>query len=512
MIGVTMQDVLSLGLRVPEWGRTGVNLLAILFSAVFAALVFQVEHPGSVLALCFVLPFALVMVDWFAQARSHGSQLLPLMTGLSLLGVALEPGWLNVSLTWALLAATAIAARGSHALMALPVVAAIGRMLVSTAPQLFRDGRAGAAVVQRNAQHVPRPALTSLLLPVVAVAVFTLLLATANPVIESMLLALHFDQPWQIFTSMMDVIFSWSGLVFVMTALLLWPILRGQTLLRENVDVLEGPVPLWHRLFFKPATVAITLLLLNLLFATENVLDIWHVWMKSALPDAMTHAAYVHRGSYTLIATAILAGLLMVFALWKGTATEQSPLVRLLVYLWTAQNLLLVASSAKRTLDYIDAYGWTEWRLAGLLWMGLVFFGLACIIWRVAADRDSRWLVNVNLLAATLLLVFCAVVDMRGFIAQKNLDITLVDPNRSIDFEYLSSLGSSSIEPLQSYAVAAEHNLDNAVRPPVGYFALHKAHRAAIVAAMLKSVSDFRNSDWRSWTWRYSHLSTGSTP
>ncbi len=512
MNGVMMQVVLSKGLRVPEWGRTAVNFLAILLSAVLSAFVFQVEQPGSILALCFVLPFGLVLLDWFAQDRSRWSQLLPLVLGVSLLGVALEPGWLNMSLTWSLLAATAITARGSHALMALPVIAALGRMLVYTAPLLFRDGKAGAGVVQRNARYVPRPALTSLLLPVVAVAVFTLLLATANPVIEIMLRTLPFDQPWQILTAMMDVIFSWSGFVFVMTALLLWPILRGQTIFRENADVLEGPVPLWHRLFFKPATVATTLLLLNLLFATENALDIWHVWMKSALPDAMTHAAYVHRGSYTLIATAILAGLLMVFALWKGTATEQSPLVRLLVYLWTAQNLLLVASSAKRTLDYIDAYGWTEWRLAGLLWMALVFFGLACIIWRVAADKDSRWLVNVNFLAATLLLTFCAVTEMRGFIAQKNLSFALVDPSRTIDFEYLSSLGPSSIEPLQSYAVAAEHNLDNAVRPPVGYFALHKAHHAIVVAAMLKSASDFRNSDWRSWTWRFSSLPTGTTP
>jgi Domain of unknown function (DUF4173) len=507
-----MQAVLSFGLRVPEWGRTGVNLLAILFSASLAAVVFQVEQPGSVLALCFVLPFALVMMDWLAQAKSLRSQLLPLMAGLSLLGVALDPGWLNVSLTWTLLAATAIAARGSQALMALPVVAALGRMLVSTAPLLFRDGKAGAGLVQHNAQYVPRPALTSLLLPVVAVAVFTLLLATANPVIESMLLTLHFDQPWQIFTSMMDVIFSWSGAVFVMTALLLWPVLRGQTVLRENADVLEGPVPLWHRLFFKPATVAITLLLLNLLFATENALDIWHVWMKSALPDAMTHAAYVHRGSYTLIATAILAGLLMVFALWKGTATEQSPLVRLLVYLWTAQNLLLVASSAKRTLDYIDAYGWTEWRLAGLLWMGLVFFGLACIIWRVAADRDSRWLVNANLLAATLLLVFCAVVDMRGFIAQRNLEIALANPGRQVDFRYLSSLGASSIAPLREFAAKRTRRFEDSLSPAKQQSNIFEANFAIELANTLGWQSNQRSQDWRSWTWRFSNLSTDATP
>jgi Domain of unknown function (DUF4173) len=506
-----MQAVLSFGLRVPEWGRTGVNLLAILFSASLAALVFQVDQPGSVLALCFIWPLALVMMDWLASPRTFASHFLPALAGLSLLGVALEPGLLNVSLTWTLLAATAIAARGQHAILALPMVAAIMRMLASIPRLLFRDSLSGGRVVQQNAQHVPRPALTSLLLPVVAVAVFTLLLATANPVIESMLLTLHFDQPWQIFTSMMDVIFSWSGAVFVMTALLLWPVLRGQTVLRENADVLEGPVPLWHRLFFKPATVAITLLLLNLLFATENALDIWHVWMKSALPDAMTHAAYVHRGSYTLIATAILAGLLMVFALWKGTATEQSPLVRLLVYLWTAQNLLLVASSAKRTLDYIDAYGWTEWRLAGLLWMGLVFFGLASIIWRVGADRDSRWLVNLNLLAAMVLLVFCAIVDMRSFIAQENLELALSHPRKQVDFDYLHSLGPSSIQPLQDFVNSRMHEVENSSRPTRYDFYQLQAHYASGVARVIAWENNLRNADWRSWTWRFSDLPTGST-
>jgi hypothetical protein len=512
MNGVNMQAILGLGLRVPDWGRTGFNFLAILFSAVLAAIVFQVEHPGSAVVLCFVLPTALVLTDWFAQARSRWSQLLPVMTSLSLVGVAMEPGLLNVSLTWILLAATAIAARGSQALLALPLVTAIGRMLVSTVPLLFRDGKAGAGIVHRNAQHVPRPALTSLLLPIVAVAVFTLLLATANPVIESLLRTLHFDQPWHMFTSMLELIFSWAGLVFVLTALLLWPVLRGQTSLQDSADVLEGPVPLWHRLFFKPATVAMTLLLLNLLFATENVLDIWHVWMTSALPDDMTHAAYVHRGSYTLIVTAILAGLLMVFALWKGTATEQSPLVRGLVYVWTAQNLLLVASSAKRTLSYIDAFGWTEWRLAGLLWMGLVFFGLTSIMWRVAARRDSRWLVNANVLAATVLMVFSAVVDMRGFIASKNLEVASTHTDRYVDFQYISSLGPSSIRPLEEFAKNKRIEIAGSTRPITSQTILNAASYAEADARLLQWQNEVKNSDWRSWTWRFSDLPSGATP
>ena len=69
----------------------------------------------------------------------------------------------------------------------------------------------------------------------------------------------------------------------------------------------------------------------------------------------MNYAEYVHRGSYTLIATAILAGMLVIFALQPGSRSEASVPVRWLVYLWTAQNVFLVASSAKRTLSYIDA-------------------------------------------------------------------------------------------------------------------------------------------------------------
>jgi Domain of unknown function (DUF4173) len=403
-----------------------------------------------------------------------------------------------------LLAATAVTAQGSKNILALPVIAAIARLLASTPFLLVRDGAATAEVAQVSAQHVPRPALSSIILPIVAVGVFTLLLASANPVIEDLLLALHFDQLWQMLSSTFSQIFSYSGFIFVTTALLLWPILRGKTGLRDASVSLEGLAPLWHRLFFKPATVAVTMLLLNLLFAAENALDIWNVWMKAALPDDMTHAAYVHRGAYTLIATAILAGLLMVFALWKGTATEQSKTVRVLVYLWTLQNLLLVASSAKRTLSYIDAYGWSEWRIAGLLWMGLVFFGLATIIWRVGAARDSRWLVNVNLLAATMLLVFAAVVDMRGFIAEQNLQIARANPTRQIDFEYLRLLGPASIKPLRDFAMARRRDVENSARPVKHYAPLLDASFAEGAARVLTWQNNVRNGDWRSWTLRFS--------
>ena len=52
-----------------------------------------------------------------------------------------------------------------------------------------------------------------------------------------------------------------------------------------------------------------------------------------------------------------------------GDRARRAP-IRLLVTLWIAQNLLLVASTMLRTFDYIEAYSLTELRIAALIWMG----------------------------------------------------------------------------------------------------------------------------------------------
>jgi hypothetical protein len=448
----TMQAVLdnvNAGLKIPKFLTSGVlSLIAIMLSSLLAATVLAVDNPGSALALSFLLPSLLLLKDWFTKRRSILEHALPIAACVALFGMALEPGFLNITLTWVLLSATAIAARNSNGISPYQLLGGVGRNTLRTPKLMAGDGISALKMANTKVAHVPRPQVAALALPVLAVGVFTLLLAFANPVIENLLLTFDLGTPLSLLVNVLDTLFSWGGFVFLCASAMLWPMLRGPTTTRPDIIASEASAPFWHRMFFKPTAVIATLLLLNLLFAVENVLDIWHVWMKAQLPDGMSHAAYVHRGSYTLIATAVLAGLLMVFAVWKGTATEQSKSVRALIYIWTLQNLLLVASSAKRTFDYIAAYGWSEWRLAGLLWMGLVFFGLASIIWRVAKGHDSRWLINTNLVAATLLLLFCAVVDMRDFIARQNLESVSGNGPGRMDFAYIESLGPSAIGPL----------------------------------------------------------------
>ena len=53
--------------------------------------------------------------------------------------------------------------------------------------------------------------------------------------------------------------------------------------------------------------------------------------------------------------TALLAGLFVLVFLRPGSATVASRPIRVLVTVWIVQNLLLVASTAHRAIDYVEA-------------------------------------------------------------------------------------------------------------------------------------------------------------
>ena len=66
------------------------------------------------------------------------------------------------------------------------------------------------------------------------------------------------------------------------------------------------------------------------------------------------------------------AAAFVLIAMKPGGAAERSKVIRTLVYLWVAQNVLLVASSILRLDLYVQTYLLTWWRIAAFIWMGLV--------------------------------------------------------------------------------------------------------------------------------------------
>lgn len=174
------------------------------------------------------------------------------------------------------------------------------------------------------------------LLPAVLSTVFVALFAAANPVIEQWVSLLN---PKLIFEylSIPRVLF-WT-----MMLALVWPFVHVRWRRRKVATTIAADAPELAPLppfvpaefipaeFLGPSTVLRSLILFNLLFAAQSVLDGIYLWGHVALPANVTYAAYAHRGAYPLIATALLAVAFVLVAMRPGGAAEKSPVIRPLV-------------------------------------------------------------------------------------------------------------------------------------------------------------------------------------
>jgi len=238
------------------------------------------------------------------------------------------------------------------------------------------------------------------------------------------------------------------------------------------------------------ASVTAALLVFNAVFALQNGLDIAFLWSGAALPKGVTLADYAHRGAYPLIITALLAGLFVLVFLRPGSQTAARRWPRVLVTIWVAQNLLLVASTGLRTLRYVEAYSLTRLRIAALIWMALVAVGLALICWRLLRSKSAGWLINANVLAAGVVLAACSVADLGAIAASWNVRHAAEAGGRrqALDLCYLRKLHGDAILPLTELEQ----------RPLAPEF------RAKVVGARREIMAETAGlqQDWRSRRWR----------
>ncbi|WP_309623734.1 DUF4173 domain-containing protein [Novosphingobium sp.] len=289
-----------------------------------------------------------------------------------------------------------------------------------------------------------RRVIPLLALPLAGGALFVTLFAQANPVIAALLAALSlpaFD--WDLLPRMI----TWG--VF---ALFAWGVLRPRPP-RRLLGTLDatGDVTLPG---FSLASITLSLAVFNALFAVQNLMDMAYLSGAAALPQGITLADYAHRGAYPLVATALLAALFVLVSSRPGSSTAASPLVRWLVAVWIAQNVVLVFSAAWRTWDYVQAYSLTTLRISALLWMALVAVGLVLVLVRMLHAKPLSWLINANLASAGLLLSVVSFVDLGAVSASWNVRHAreIDGDGAQLDLCYLQRLGPAALPALDHLA------------------------------------------------------------
>jgi len=295
------------------------------------------------------------------------------------------------------------------------------------------------------------PALTAgftvWFIPVVLGVIFAFLFASANPLIAKWISLINPGDA----SSYVSV----SRVLFWVTALsIAWPFIHVWWRRKPDLtsDVAER-IPLEQEAtsrnvdFFGAATILRSLILFNLLFAVQTVLDVAYLWGNATLPADVSYAAYAHLGAYPLILTALLAAGFVLAAMKPGGPAERSKVIRPLVYLWVGQNVLLVASSILRLDLYVQIYLLTWWRVAAFIWMLLVAFGLLLIVARIVLSRSNESLIRANLITLTATLYICSLVNFSAVIADYNVDHSreVAGNGIQVDMNYLIHLGPQAL-------------------------------------------------------------------
>lgn len=442
--------------------------------AILADLFFFDAIPGATLGIFAAAWLIFVALLRPAVRRNRAAQVGLVLAAIYSFALFDDPSLLGIALFWTALSMAALLPR-----------AYFHQALTWGAPLLLHafggpftpgsDVRRLARTSRRPGRFDLRNLARTLLLPVVGGLAFFILFTIANPLIARAIDTM----------SSPDIvrIFFW-----LIIALIVWPAFRPLALVtraigrREQGSALLPEVPL--------ASVVMALFVFNAIFAIQNALDIAFLWSGAPLPGAITLADYAHRGTYTLIATTLIAGGLALWMLAPGSESSHNPLARRLLALWVVQNLLLVASSMLRTLDYVDAFSLTRLRIAALAWMLLVAIGLILIGWRILRGRSAAWLINANALTALVVLTASAFVDLGAVAAQWNVrharEVGGAGPH--IDLCYLDRLGPS--------ALLAIVELEGRVRDPslkdrLAWLREDKMRHLAV-----------QQANWRGWTWR----------
>lgn len=347
-------------------------------------------------------------------------------------------------------------------------------------------------------------------IPVVLSMVFIGLFALANPLIARWIQQAG-DSISLTFSNLFDVVTIGRMFLWLAFALGTWAFLRGRwRLSASRRGVAESSIA---KPIVSPGSAALPallvrcLILFNIVFAIQMGLDLATMLTSGALlPDGMDYRTYARRGSYPLVATALLAAAFVLVTFPSGREGEAAMQnsnamrwARRLVYLWIAQNILLTASAGWRLIMYVEAFSLTHLRVAAAIWMLLVAIGLASIIWRIARHRTNAWLVRVNMVSLLAVLYACCFINFDSRIVWYDVKHCVeggVAQGHHLDREYLRSLGPEAIEPFEWLA----NRTSNA----------EFADRLRDDVAMLKRDLQFNLRTWQGWTWRRATIAAAS--
>ena len=248
-------------------------------------------------------------------------------------------------------------------------------------------------------------------------------------------------------------------------------------------------------------TGAILLVVLNLMLLLLNSLDIVYLWVDGTLPEGMKHKEFVHDGVGALIASLIFAIIIMLY-FFRGRLNYHSKnkTLKLLTYVWIAQNIFMIVSTAYRNNMYIEESGISYKKIGLYVYLMLCLIGLVTTYIKISKNKSNMYLVRVNPWCYYVILVISCLINWDVIITNFNLNKAFKE-NKKLEKYYLADLSFKNLPQLLVLPDSVKAYDDYEARDY--YFALRGTYFSSFKIALDKKLFHFmkqmQNSEWQSW-------------
>ena len=290
--------------------------------------------------------------------------------------------------------------------------------------------------------------------PLLVLFLFVLLYANASPFFNKFTgnFMLHFQKFLEFFYELISPDTFWifiAGMIISIGFLYgksgRWTVLFNE---RNGMDLPRKRKPFMGRttaLKTEYRSGIVLLVLLNVLIAIMNVLDIYNVWIFFEWNGDFLKQ-FVHEGTWLLIFSIIIS-IAIVLYYFRGNLNyyPRRKLLLNLALLWMAQNALLVVSVGIRNMWYIHHFNLAFKRIGVYAFLLLTLFGIATVMYKILNRKSRKYLFHYNGLAAYTILICLGFFNWDKIIAVHNVrhaDTAFFHTN------FMLSLNSSALPEL----------------------------------------------------------------
>jgi hypothetical protein len=165
------------------------------------------------------------------------------------------------------------------------------------------------------------------------------------------------------------------------------------------------------------------------------------------MPKGITQAQFVHNGVGTLILSIVLGASIICY-LFKGELNfiQENKTIKLLVYVWIAQNIFMVFSTMLRNNLYVHNCGLTGKRIGVYYYLFFTIIGLLFTAYKIYKQKTVYFLYSTNTWIWYIVLVISCSINWESIIF--NDQLKRYNTTKTLDFEYATRFDNSNLPEL----------------------------------------------------------------